>query len=233
MTEEQLRTAMHDPSQQPYAIGEDLRAELAPLPGTENFQALRAEALDRRLEVRALDETAWSLKEQAKAARASYYPKLDAVGNITAAKPHPRYFTDLNYHTSWDAGLQLSWSPNDAFTAKGAAGEPEARSAQTEKQRAALADGLRIEVVQAYQAMRTAEVAVGTTKRGLTAAEEGYRVRRELFRNGRATSVELTDSEVELFRASLESVNARADLREARARLLHATGRDVPATAPR
>ena len=60
------------------------------------------------------------------------------------------------------------------------------------------------------------------------AASEGYRVRRELFRNGRATSVELTDAVLELFRASLESVNARADLRSARARVLHASGRDVP-----
>jgi outer membrane protein TolC len=53
-------------------------------------------------------------------------------------------------------------------------------------------------------------------------------VRRELFRNGRATSVELTDSEVELFRASLEAINARANLRSARASLLHAVGRDIP-----
>jgi outer membrane protein TolC len=227
VTEEQLRTAMHDPSVQPYAIGEDLRAEIAPLAASENLQALRAEALDRRLEVRALDETAWSLKEQAKAARAGYYPRLDAVGNITYAKPHQRYFLDRDWHGTWDAGLQLTWSPNDAFTAKGVAAEPEAKSAQIEKQRAALADGLRIEVVQAYQAVREAEVAVGTTKRGLVAAEEGYRVRHELFRNGRATSVELTDSELELFRASLDSVNARADLRSARARLQHAAGRDV------
>ena len=47
-----------------------------------------------------------------------------------------------------------------------------------------------------------------TTKRALDAAEEGYRVRRELFRNGRATSVELTDSEVQLIRARLEAVDA-------------------------
>ena len=57
-------------------------------------------------------------------------------------------------------------------------------------------------------------------------------MRRELFRNGRATSVELTDAETELVRASLDVVNARVELRVARARLLHATGRDVPPEAP-
>jgi outer membrane protein TolC len=82
--------------------------------------------------------------------------------------------------------------------------------------------------MQAYNALREAEVAMQTTQRGLAAAEEGYRVRRELFKNGRATSVELTDSELELFRAGLESINARANMRSARARLIHAVGRDIP-----
>jgi outer membrane protein TolC len=229
LTEDQMRTAMHDPSNRAYEIGEDLRADLAPLASVDNLAALRAEALDRRLEVRALDETAWSFREQAKSARAGQYPRLDAFGDLLTAHPNPRIIVPDNmFHTTWDAGLQIVWTPNDTFTAGSAGADAEARAAQTEMQKAALRDGLKLEVIQAYQAMREAEVAVGTTKRGLTAAEEGYRVRRELFKNGRATSVELTDAEVELFRASLESINARANLRSARARLLHATGRDIP-----
>jgi outer membrane protein TolC len=229
LSEDQIRTAMHDPSAQPYAVGEDLRDDVAPVAGTENLAALRAEALDRRLEVRALDETAWSLREQAKALRAGYYPRIDAFGDVIYGKPNPRIFIpSKTFQGTWDVGVQLVWTPNDSFAAPGAVSEVEARAAQTDMQKAALRDGVKLEVMQAYQALREAQVAVGTTKRGLTAAEEGYRVRRELFRNGRATSVELTDSELELFRASLESVNARADVRSARAQLLHATGRDVP-----
>ena len=197
--------------------------------GRENLAGLRAEALDKRLEVRALDETAWSLREQAKALKAGYYPRIDAFGDVVYAKPNPRILIpNREFKASWDVGLQLVWTPNDSFAAPGAVSEVEARAAQTDMQKAALRDSVKLEVMQAYQALREAEFAVQTTKRGLTASEEGYRVRRELFRNGRATSVELTDSEVELFRASLDSVNARADLRSARARLMHATGRDVP-----
>ncbi|MET0594255.1 MAG: TolC family protein, partial [Polyangiaceae bacterium] len=61
LSEEQLRVAMHDPSDKPYEVGEDLRIDPPPLQGVDNLAALRAEALDKRLEVRALDETAWSL----------------------------------------------------------------------------------------------------------------------------------------------------------------------------
>ncbi len=229
LTEEQIRTAMHDASGRRYEVGEDLRIDPPPMAGLDDLAVLRAEALDRRLEVRALDETAWSLREQAKVARAGYYPRLDVFGDAILGNPNPLIFIpEAKFRAAWDVGVRLVWTPNDTFTASGVSAETEARAAQTEMQKEALRDAVKLEVVQAYNALREAEVAMQTTKRGLASAEEGYRVRRELFQNGRATSVELTDSEVELFRASLEAVNARANFRSARASLLHAVGRDIP-----
>src|SRR5262249_17986162 len=95
-------------------------------------------------------------------------------------------------------------------------------------QRAAAQDGVRIEVMQARQAVEEARASLVTTRRGLEAAEESYRVRRVLFQNDRATSVELTDAETELTRARLDALGARIDLSVATARLLHAVGRDIP-----
>ena len=230
LNEDQIRTAMHDASGRRYEVGEDLRIDPPPLADVDNLASLRAEALDRRLEVRALDETAWSLREQGKVARAGYYPRLDVVGNAIFANPNPRYFfPEAQFRESWDVGVQVVWTPNDSFNAGAASADTEARASQTEAQKEVLRDSVKLEVIQAYNAMREAEVAMQTTQRGLASSEEGYRVRRELFRNGRATSVELTDSELELFRAGLESINARANMRSARARLLHAVGRDIPA----
>jgi outer membrane protein TolC len=103
----------------------------------------------------------------------------------------------------------------------------EAKAAATEAGKQAMVDGLRVEVMQAWQAAREADAALATTARGLASAEEGYRVRRDLFVNGRATSAELTDAETDLTRARLEAVNARIDTRSARVRLVHAVGRDV------
>jgi outer membrane protein TolC len=233
LAEEQIRTAMHDRSTQPYAVGEDLRADLPPTPN-ENIAALQAEAMDRRLEIRALDETAWSLREQAKSTRAANYPRLDAFGDLIVANPNPRYFIqDNTFHATWDVGVQIVWTPTDIMTATPGARDVEARANQIEMQKAALRDSVKIQVLQAYQALKEAELAVQTAKRGLASAEEGYRVRRELFRNGRATTVELLDSQIDLTRESINSVNARANLLVARASLLHAIGRDVPATALR
>jgi outer membrane protein TolC len=53
-------------------------------------------------------------------------------------------------------------------------------------------------------------------------------VRRELFRNGKTTSLDLVDAETELTRSRLRQLDARIGLAVAKARLDHAVGRDVP-----
>jgi outer membrane protein TolC len=86
---------------------------------------------------------------------------------------------------------------------------------------------MRLEVSQALSAERDSQFAVTVSQQALVASDEGYRVRRELFRGGRATLVEVTDSETELTRARLELVNAHVDLRIAQVELAHVLGRDV------
>jgi outer membrane protein TolC len=121
----------------------------------------------------------------------------------------------------------LSWTPTDIPGARANVRTQEAQEAQILAQREALLDGLRLEVTQAYQAQLEAQVALDTTLQGLRAAEEGTRARRDLFRNGKATLVEVNDAETELTRAQLEVVNAHIDARIARVRLDHAVGRDA------
>jgi outer membrane protein TolC len=81
--------------------------------------------------------------------------------------------------------------------------------------------------VTAIEALRAADVAVESSARGLISAEESYRQRSELYRNGRATSVELTDAETALTQARLDAIDALIDRRAARARLLQAAGEPV------
>jgi outer membrane protein len=229
VTEEQIRVAMHDTGMQPYAVGEDLGAEVTSPLLTANLGALTSDAFSRRLEIRALDANASAAKEQASAAKGSYYPSVSAFADLYAQQPNQRYFPPpAELKATWDVGAQITWSPNDALLGGGARAEAQARAAQIEAQKASIIDNVRLEVIQAYQAVQEAQIAIQTSTRGQIAAEEAYRVRRELFKNGRATSVELTDTEVQLITASLNSINARANLRAALAQLQHATGRDIP-----
>jgi outer membrane protein TolC len=225
--EEQLRVAMHDRSNAHYEIGEDLREDLPAL-WAEPLPGLIEEAWAHRIEPKTLKESIRAQQAQASAARGAALPRLDAFGDVLDADPNPRFFP---YHDAfdftWDVGLSLSWTPNDSATnALGARGA-DARAHALEAQLEALHDALHTEVVQAYEAVREADFAVQTTSRGLDAAEESYRVRKELFLHGRSTSFELTDAETDLTQARLASIGARIDQRITRARLKHALGRDV------
>ena len=228
VSEEQLRVLTHDPGQRPYEIGEDL---LAPLPDEGRRQAVQKlyqEALTNRLELRAFERGERSLREQRRAALAGYYPRLDTFGNAYYANPNQRYFPPRDqWNASWDLGVQLTWTPNDAGTSAAVSAGLEARRARVAAQKAAFRDALRNEVTQSYQTLRETEASLTTSERGLAAAEEAYRVRRELFALGRATTVEIIDAETDVLRARLEMINARIEQRIARARLEHALGRDA------
>jgi outer membrane protein TolC len=228
LSEDRLRTAMHDSGSRRYQIGEDITAQAHRAQDPGDVESLYQEARRRRLELRALDHAAQSLRKQREVIDGGRLPRLEAFGNAYYANPNQRYFPqEPRWRATWDVGLQLVWSPNDLGTASADSRAFEAQRVKVEAQRRGLEDALRAEVVQAHQACREARVAMQTTTRGLRAAEEGYRVRRELFRHGRATSVEVIDAETNLLTARLEMINAQVNLLAARVRLEHAVGRDV------
>lgn len=229
LTEEQIRVMLHDPPQQTYEIGEDINAPM-PAVGPTNLQELYTEAMRQRLEVRVLDTTVRSLRDTRSVISASNYPRLDAFANLYHQNPNTRIFPQQEkWSTTWDAGIQLSWTINDTLTTGAQTSELDAKIMELESQKAQLNDGIRLQVTQAYNAVRTAQVSRDTTQRQLAASEESYRVRRELFRAGRATSAELTDAETDLMRSRFEALNARIDVRVARANLDYALGREASA----
>jgi outer membrane protein TolC len=228
IAETQIRVAMHDTTPMAYEVGESVDGEIPKPQGADNLAALFAEAGATRLEIKALEQSSDALREQAKVASAGKYPKLDAFGDIIYANPNPRVFPPQNvFRATWDVGVQLTYSPNDIALASATSRNLTARASSLTAQKQALEDGIRVEVTQMRNALREALAAVESTAQGLVAAEESYRVRRSLFRNGRATAVELTDAETDLTRSRLESINARVDVRIALVRLEHALGRDV------
>jgi outer membrane protein TolC len=228
LAEQQLRVMMHEPNGGPYSVGENILGELPPMPTDDNLEAMHDEAMKNRLEIRALDETDWSLKEQQSVVKASYLPRLDASANGYYANPNLRFFPQQDvFRFTWDLNLVLSWTPSEIPITAARVREIESRRLQIDAQKMAIADGLRVEVLQAYQALKEAEFGLKTSETSFAAALESYRVRRNLYRNGRATLVEITDAETELTRARLEAVNARIEARVARVRLNHALGRDT------
>ncbi|HEY2513020.1 MAG TPA: TolC family protein [Polyangiaceae bacterium] len=228
LEEDRVHTAMHDPGTGSYEIGEPLLTDLPPVSGQEDLNGLISESLKTRPEFLSITETARGLHLQAQASKFDVLPKLDGIGTAQYANPNPRYFPPGNaWNGTWAVGAAVTWAATDVVLGATNGATTEARAQSTEAQALSMREGIRDEVLQAWQAVHESEAAIQSTEESLNSAEESYRVRRALFRADRATSTELSQSENALTQARFEVVGARIDLRIARVRLAHATGRDA------
>jgi outer membrane protein TolC len=226
--EERLRVLMHDTEGSHYAVGENILENLPPSSEGQSLDALVHEALEKRMEPKALEQGEDALDKTAWVQKVGMLPRVDLAANAQYANPNQRLIPNKDEFTpSWDASVVVSWSPTDAWLAGATGGETQAKRRQVAAQREGLVDGLRVEVAQSYEGLKVAEAAIETTHSALVASEESYRVRRDLYRNGRSTSVEVTDAETDLTKARFDAINARIDHRQAKVRFAHAVGRDV------
>lgn len=224
VAESQLRTALHSDAE--LSIGVDVMN--AQIPETRALDALEREALKKRLEIRALDETEYSLKEAASVARAGYLPRVDAFGDATYANPNQRVFPAQDtWRFTWDVGVRATWVLNDIGAAAANVAEAKAHAAQVREQKKQLQDALRLEVDASYYDLKKAAASIAAADEAVHAAEESLRVRQQLFRVGKATAVDIIDAEAEMTRSLLSQLDARVGLLAAEARLAHATGEDV------
>ena len=226
LAELQLAIVMGEPRPKDYVNGEDIGAPLTPLRGS--LESLTQEAMRSRLELKALEESARSLRMASRAVAASRWPRLDAVADVTYANPNQRYFPPQNeWNATWSVGAAASWTVGDVVSSGASAREFEAQARGLSSQSAALMDGVRQEVATFYLARTEAEGALSASRRELAAAEEAYRVATDLYRVGRSTTTEVIEAETDLLSARLNELNARIRLRIAEVRLRHAAGRDI------
>jgi outer membrane protein TolC len=227
LREVQLRVAIGAEDSEVLAIGEDVRAELA-VPAAAPIAGVLDEAARRRLDVKVLEAGMLAKNRQKDAVGANRFPKLSAFAGAEYANPNPRIFpAEDRFELTWQAGLQVTWSLNDTLTTSAERDRFDAEIRALREDRNRLLDGIRLQIVSATQAVELAQKAIQVTAEGLAAAEESYRVRKELLAAERATAVEIVDAETQLTQARFAAINARIDLRIALAQLAHASGQDV------
>ena len=227
LREEQLRILIGEPDA-PLTIGEDIRGDIATsISGSLDELVKQAEA--KRLDVRGIDLGIAAKDQQRASQQANLYPHLSAFATVEDARPNQRIFPQADeFRATWLAGVQLTWSLGDVFNYQTNSQRIAAETNELRADRANLMNGVRLDILSAEQNVELALTSLKTSQKQLAAAEEGYRVRKELLEAERATAVELVDAETELTRARITALNARVDLREALTVLGHALGEDVP-----
>lgn len=224
-----VRSLMHADPNVELTIGENLLADAAPV--TQTREQLVNAAMEHRAEMRGLRRLVAAREHLVNARTGQRLPHLALTANADYANPNSRIFpARAEFHGTWDVSAILSWSPNALFTYGQDQNVAEADLAQAQADLAALEDGLRLEVSQAYEGYVASREALLSARAGVAAAEESYRVRLERFHAGAAVTSELLDADSELSRSRLDLINAAVDLRIAEARVRRASGESVSAT---
>ncbi len=226
LREEQLRIQIGARDDEQLTIGEDIRKDVA-TPAPLGLEDMVKEASHKRLDLRSLDQGIHARELQRQAEHANQFPTLSAFGAVDYSNPNPRVFPQSDKFTyTWQVGVQLQWTLNGTLVSKAQEDKIVGETDELRADRENLRRGIRVDVLNAQQQVQIARHALVTTQKGLAAAEESYRVRRELLNAERATAVELVDSETDLTRAQIAALNAKVDLRVALAQLAHALGND-------
>ena len=226
LREEQLRILI-GAGNEALSVGEDVRVDVT-APAAGALDELVTTATKQRLDFKAYDVGIEAKEKQRSAEKAGLYPKLSAFATGDYARPNQRVFPSVDeFRFTWQAGLQLTWTLNEALVTNAQDKRFGAEIRELRANRENLERGTRIEVLAAQQGVAIAQRALLTSKKGLDAANESYRVRQALLAAQRATAVELVDAETELTRARIAALNARIDLRIAMVELQHAIGADT------
>lgn len=224
--EERLRTLTGLPPGQPLGVGIDVFTAPA-TPPVENLDALMAEASRNRLDLAAARAQEEARDDAEAVTSAGYAPRVDAFANLTYANPNQRvFFSGDEWNGTWDVGVRATWVLNETFSTIGAARAARAQTAAAAALRQGMEDAIRLEVTSARADLAKSAPSIEAATRGLAAAEESYRVTKQLFTYGKATAVALTDAEVQLTNARLRLLAAHVNVLAATVRLEHATGRD-------
>ncbi|MBN1129457.1 MAG: TolC family protein [Chitinispirillaceae bacterium] len=182
-------------------------------------------AAQKRPELLASKARLEAARLQLKAARATYFPAINASGGYnwrnssTSAFPSP-----LWYNPGWSIGAALSIPLFQGGSLH--AGVRQADAAY--KQAMASLDAVTLNVTQEVQQNVLQEIEarerISATAVLVAQAAESLRMSQERYRTGIATSIEITDAEVTLADARSSHVQAQFDYRIAHAKLLAAIG---------
>jgi len=201
-----------------------------PAPGMSEIAAVPVDelvtrALAARTERAALSERSAGLRSSAIAALANTRPYLSGEIAVEPARPNMKFLPPTDtWHTSWTAGINVTWPLFDSGRSKAESAALTAQATAVDARKAEFDNMVNLEVRQRVLELEASRAAIVAASESVTAAAEARRVVEERFRAGVATSTEVLDAQVSLLESEVEQTRLLAALRIGEARLLRALG---------
>lgn len=183
--------------------------------------------LENRSEIKSLKMNLESLKNQKKAAKSSYYPKVDA------ALAHNRYYEDLSFNeieTGIDnqniLSLNSSWNLYNGGSDEQRQKIYNIQMLKTKVQLQKTMLDIKLQYENAKSDLAVATENYATAKLSLEQAKENYKIVKNRFKEGISTSTDLTDANFLLTSAKQKYNKAYFDKFISVATLRRVLGRD-------
>lgn len=184
-------------------VTDDFPAEPGPPPLSVADSVVTAQ--NTRTELSVLRMRTEQAKLGANIEKAKLVPNILAVASFT----HNEGMGTLQPKNAWFVGLTLSWDLWDWGGNWNAHKAAKANAEKLELSQVQVRDGIRIQVgVTAADTYSHYEL-LDVTRTGVTAAAEAFRIQKDRYEEGAATTTDLLDAEAELANAKLAHATAR------------------------
>jgi outer membrane protein len=205
-----------EPLSRPVDLDETLPAPQG-LPGDP--EELVREAVERRTELKALDEQATAYGQLAKAERARALPQFSLIGAYNYLEN-----TFLDDEDFASVGIGVQWSVFDGGQVRKHAAALDRSRRATEQQRADAQSQVALQVRQAWLDVDETRQRLHVTAGAVEQAEENLRIARERYGAGLGTQTQLLEAESLRVQALRNRDDAGLDAGLARLRLARAVG---------
>lgn len=193
---------------------------------TTTINGLLIEARTQRAERRALEDRLEASRAREAAVEADARPQIGVNAGYDYARPNPRIFPRVaEWHDSWDASVNLSWSLWDGGRRRAQLAETVAASQAIKARTAEFDRQVSFEVQQRRLEVDSSRAAIDAAQDGVRSAVEAQRVVMDRYRAGVVTNTDVLDANLAVLQAELDLTRARANARLADARLDRAIGK--------
>lgn len=187
---------------------------------------LVSEALKQRPERQALTFRIEGAQARKRAAATGQKPTVALGAGFDFANPNPKIFPrEETWQTSWDLGVNVSWTLFDGGRTRAEVEEAAAAARAAEERLKDLDTLVSADVRQRLLDLNSSLASVRASEDGVRAATEARRVLGERFAVGVATTTDVLIAQDQLLSAELARARALASVRLAEARLQRALGR--------
>ncbi len=191
----------------------------------DNVNTLVQKAIDNRSDIKSMELRVKAGEAGVSIARAGWFPQIYLVGNYVYARPNSRIFpTQDKFKDTWDVSVSASFDIWNWGTTMHQTDEAQAQLAQMKDGLGLLRDGITLEVTQSYLNFNQSKERIAVAKKGVSQAEENYRITDEKFKAGLALNSDLLDAEAALMQAKFNHIQSLVDFELADARLQKALG---------